>query len=176
MLWGCFSEAGTEGLREEKHHSENTVQSIQNFRLGRRFTFQQDNDPKHTTRVVIHNAVNVFEWTSHSLDLNPIKYFWRNLKTCVCPHPTWKSLRGEEVKRWGDKWQIIAKCWWTKRVTSNKQKTWGTSVKYLVRGMNTYAMYLFEFLFLTHLQSCYNSVFALSIWYMECRLMWGGGK
>ncbi len=110
--------------------------------------------------------------SSHSLDLNPIKYFWRNLKMCVCPHPTWKSLRGEEVKRWGDKWQIIAKCWWTKRVTSNKQKTWGTSAKYLVRGMNTYAMYLFEFLFVIHLRSCYNSVFALSIWCID----WCGGK
>ncbi len=37
--------------------------------------------------------------SSHCLDLNPIKYFWRNLKMCVCPHPTWKSLRGEEVRR-----------------------------------------------------------------------------
>ncbi len=48
---------------------------------------------------LIHNTVNVFEWPSHSLDLIPIKYFWRNLKICVCLHPTWKSLRGEEVRR-----------------------------------------------------------------------------
>ncbi len=61
MLWGCFSAAGTEGLVrvEEKLNApkysdslnENPVQSIQNLRLGRRFTFQQDNDPKHTARV-----------------------------------------------------------------------------------------------------------------------------
>ncbi len=31
--------------------NENPVQSIQNLRLGRRFTFQQDSDPKHTARV-----------------------------------------------------------------------------------------------------------------------------
>ncbi len=58
---GLFSAAGTEGLvRVEKKLSapkywdnlnENPVQSIQNLRLGRRFTFQQDNDPKHTARV-----------------------------------------------------------------------------------------------------------------------------
>ncbi len=58
MLWGCFSVAGTEGLiREEEKLSapkyrdslnENLVQSIQNLRLGRRFTFQQDNEPKHS--------------------------------------------------------------------------------------------------------------------------------
>ncbi len=61
MLWGCFSAAGTEGLVrvEEKLNAqkywdslnENPVQIIQNLRLGRRFTFQQDNDPKHTARV-----------------------------------------------------------------------------------------------------------------------------
>ncbi len=61
MLWSCFSEAGTEGLIrvEEKLNApkywenlnENLVQSIQNLWLGRRFTFQQDNEPKHTARV-----------------------------------------------------------------------------------------------------------------------------
>ncbi len=61
MPWGCFSAAGTEGLVrvEEKLNApkyrdslnENPVQSIQNLRLGRRFTFQQENWPKHTARV-----------------------------------------------------------------------------------------------------------------------------
>ncbi len=61
MLWGCFSAAGTEGLIrvEEKLNApkywdslnENPVQSIQNLRLGRRFTFQRDSDRKHTARV-----------------------------------------------------------------------------------------------------------------------------
>uniref|UniRef100_A0A672MD48 Si:dkey-5i3.5 n=1 Tax=Sinocyclocheilus grahami TaxID=75366 RepID=A0A672MD48_SINGR len=35
-----------------------------------------------------NNSVNVLEWPRQSLSLNPIKYFWRNLKMCVCPHPT----------------------------------------------------------------------------------------
>ncbi len=61
MLWGCFSAAVTERLIrvEEKLNApkywdslnENPIQSIQNLRLGRRFTFQQDNEPKHTARV-----------------------------------------------------------------------------------------------------------------------------
>ncbi len=29
---------------------ENLLQSAQDLRLGRRFTFQQDNDPKHTAK------------------------------------------------------------------------------------------------------------------------------
>ncbi len=58
MLWSCFSAAETERLVrvEEKLNAptywdslnENPVQSIQNLRLSRRFTFQQDNEPKHS--------------------------------------------------------------------------------------------------------------------------------
>ncbi len=44
-------------------------------------------------------TVLLIDISSHSLGLYPIKYFWRNLKICVCPHPTWQSLRGEQV-RW----------------------------------------------------------------------------
>ncbi len=67
---------------------------------------------------LIDNSVNVLEWPSHSLGLNPIKYFWRNLKMCVCPiHPE----RAWEMKRWGEEWQINAKCWWAKLVTNKKR-------------------------------------------------------
>ncbi|CDQ68369.1 unnamed protein product [Oncorhynchus mykiss] len=58
MRWGCFSAAGTGRLvrieakmNETKHREildENLLQSAQDFRLGQRFTFQQDNDPKHS--------------------------------------------------------------------------------------------------------------------------------
>ncbi len=76
------------------------------------------------------NSVNVLEWPSHSLGLNPVKYFWRNLKMCVYPHLTWQSLRGEEVRR-----QMADHCQMLMR-------------KYLVKGMNTSAMYLFQFIFI----------------------------
>ncbi len=56
MLWGCFSAAGTgrlvaiEGKMNAAKYSdildENLLQSAQDLRLGRRFTLQQDNDPK----------------------------------------------------------------------------------------------------------------------------------
>ncbi len=39
--------------------------------------------------------------------------------------------------------------------------------------MKTYVMYLFQFFyFFINLRSCDDSVFALSLWCMECRLMW----
>ena len=48
MILGSFSAAGTGRLREIL--DENLLQSAQDLRLGRRFTFQQDNNPKHTAK------------------------------------------------------------------------------------------------------------------------------
>ena len=60
MLCGCFSAAGTGRLFrvEGKMNrakcreilNENLPKSAQDLRLGRRFTFQQDNNPKHTAK------------------------------------------------------------------------------------------------------------------------------
>ncbi|MGH0116091.1 UNVERIFIED_CONTAM: hypothetical protein FKN15_023124 [Acipenser sinensis] len=58
MLWGCFSSAGTgklvriegkmDGAKYREILEENLFQSARDLGLVQRFTFQQDNDPKHT--------------------------------------------------------------------------------------------------------------------------------
>ena len=86
MLWGCFSAAGTgrlvriEGRMNRAKYREihdELLQSAQVLRLGRQFTLQQDNDPKHTAKTTQEwlwdKCLNVLEWPSQSLDVSPIE-------------------------------------------------------------------------------------------------------
>ena len=87
MLWGCFSAAGTGRLVKIKAKmngatyreilDEHLFKSAQDLRLERRFTFQQDNDPKRTAKTIQEwlqdKSLYVLEWPSQSPDLNSIK-------------------------------------------------------------------------------------------------------
>ena len=79
--WDFFSVAGTgrlvriegkiNGAKYREILDENLLQSAQDL------TFQQDNDPKHTTKTTQEwlqdKSLNVLEWPSQSTYLNPIR-------------------------------------------------------------------------------------------------------
>lgn len=117
MMWGCFSRAGPgdicviEGRMDSIKYQEILDQNLFNSArrlVGRRFIFQQDNDPKHrshsTTQYLQRKRVQVLEWPSQSPDLNPIEMLWQDLKAAVA------KRRPSNLKQLGE----VAKEEWAK--------------------------------------------------------------
>ena len=60
--------------------------------------FQQDNDPKHTSRYaqdyIEENEINLFKTPASSSDLNPIELFWHALTKRVQTQELWFASTG----------------------------------------------------------------------------------
>ncbi len=84
--------------------------------IGRRFTVQMDNDPKHTAKATKEflkgKKWTVMQWPSQSPDLNPIEHAFHLLKTKLkgkCPKnkqelktvavEAWQSITRDETQR-----------------------------------------------------------------------------
>ena len=93
MLWGCFSAAGTGALHKingfirEENDVDILKTSGRKLKLGRKWVFQMDIDPTHTSKDVAKwlkdIKVKVLKRPSQSPDHNPIENVWAELKKCV---------------------------------------------------------------------------------------------
>ncbi|KAG2469896.1 TC1A transposase, partial [Polypterus senegalus] len=134
MLWGCFSVAGTGRLVRIKRKmtaamyrnilDENLLQSALHLRLGRRFIFQQDNNPNHKAKIskewLQDNSVKFLELPSHSPDLNLIDHLWRDLKMAV--HRRFPSNLMELERCCKEEWAKLAKDRCAKLVASYSKR------------------------------------------------------
>ena len=79
-----------DGAKYRNILEEILLPSARKLKLGWKFTFQHNNNPKNTAEASLewlrNTKINVLEWSNQSPDLNPIKNLWHDLKIAIHQH------------------------------------------------------------------------------------------
>ena len=122
MIWGCMTTKGTgyacciDGRMDAELYmqilGDEFLRTLEYYGLDQSdIVFQQDNDPKHTSRAATrwfqNNNVEVLEWPAQSPDLNPIEYLWQHLKKQLAKYETELTSMHELWERVEVEWEKI---------------------------------------------------------------------
>src|SRR5882762_194679 len=122
MVWGCMGWNGVgvlteiQGIMNAEQHcdilDEGVVESFEKLEMleGERM-FQQDNDPKHTskkeTKWFKDNSIGVMVWPAQSPHINPIEHLWVDLKKTLNKYPNPAKGVHELWERAVEEWNKI---------------------------------------------------------------------
>ena len=105
-----------EGRMDAKQYVEildgGLMESVENLEVDPEdFYFQQDNDPKHTSKRAKQwfedNDIQVLAWPAQSPDINPIEHLWVHLKKKLKEYPTPPKGVHELWERVAEEWNKI---------------------------------------------------------------------
>src|SRR5882762_2170840 len=122
MVWGCMGWNGVwvltevQGIMNAEQYcdilDEGVVESFEKLEMleGERM-FQQDNDPKHTSKKATKwfkdNSIDVMVWPAQSPDINPIEHLWVDLKKTLNKYPNPAKGVHELWERAVEEWNKI---------------------------------------------------------------------
>ena len=135
-VWACFCANGvgrihvfTENLDSELYKNilqEHLLDTKKKYWPNQQWYFQQDNDPKHTSRLVqgwiASKGIDTIDWPPYSPDLNPIENLWADLKKRVEKHNCWST--DELAKAVKEEWWKTDKAYCKKLVDSMPERCW----------------------------------------------------